>query len=191
MTATKDLTIIGHRLRQAREERGLTLDQLSALSGLSKPHLSRLETGERQPSIAALLELVGVLGIQVSTLFGEDAVSAPLALHTPDTARHDAGGLEIAPCSGYSDSRVLEALRITVNPGRPPAPAVRHGGEEWLYVLGGTLELEYDGQLYQIEPGTSAHFDANRPHRMTAPRAAAEVLLVAGEKTTNLTTIHR
>src|SRR6266702_46668 len=191
MTTTRDLTIIGHRLRLAREERGLTLDQLSALSGLSKPHLSRLESGERQPAIAALLELAGVLGVQVNTLLGEDGVRAPLALHTPDAARHQTGGLEITSCSGYSDSRVLEALRITVNPGRPPAPPARHGGEEWLYVLSGTLELEYDGQLYQIEPGTSAHFDANRLHRMTAPHGAAEVLLVAGEKTTNLTTIHR
>jgi transcriptional regulator with XRE-family HTH domain len=185
------MTVIGQRLRQAREERGLTLNQLSELSGLSKPHLSRLESGERQPSIAAILDLVGVLGVSVSTLFGEDAVSAPLSLYPPDTARHDAGGLEIASCSGYLNSQVLEALRITVTPGRPAAPPTRHGGEEWLYVLSGTLELEYDGQSHRIAPGTSAHFDANRPHRMTAAGEAAEVLLVSGEKNTNLTTVHR
>ena len=50
---------IGERLKAARERAGYTLDDLAALTGLSKAHLSRLESAERQPSIAALTGLRG------------------------------------------------------------------------------------------------------------------------------------
>ena len=183
--------MLGDRLRSARELRGLTLDQLAERSGLSKAHLSRLESGERQPSIAALLDLAGVLGVRVSSMLGEDIGSAPIALHGPDEPRHDTGGLSIAPCSGYADSRALEALRVTVKPNRHAAAPARHRGEEWIYVLSGTLELEYAGELYELGPSMSAHFDADRPHRMTARSRAAEVLLVAVEEATDLRAVHR
>jgi transcriptional regulator with XRE-family HTH domain len=188
---TGDQVVIGDRLRTARERRGFTLEQLADKAGLSKAHLSRLESGERQPSIAALLELSAVLGARVSTLLGEDVDGAPISLHGPVEPRHEAGGLSIAPLSGYADSRALEALRISVQPGRAPTSPARHRGEEWLYVLTGTLELEYAGDLFELTAGMSAHFDADRPHRMSAQGTVAEVLLVAAEETTDLRTIHR
>jgi transcriptional regulator with XRE-family HTH domain len=185
------LADVGDRLRAGREQRGLTLEQLSELSGLSKAHLSRLESGERQPSIAALLDLSSALGLRMSELLGEDPGGTPLSLHAPDETRHDADGLSIAPCSGYAGSRALEALRVTVEPNREPAAPARHRGEEWLYVLSGTLELEYADQLHELRAGMSAHFDADRPHRLNARKRPAEILLVAAEETTDLRAIHR
>jgi transcriptional regulator with XRE-family HTH domain len=185
------LANVGDSLRAGREQRGLTLDQLAEVSGLSKAHLSRLESGERQPSIAALLELSAALGLRVSELLGEDPGGNPLSLHRPDETRHDAGGLSIAPCSGYAGSKALEALRVTVEPDREPGAPVRHRGEEWLYVLTGILELEYADQLYELRAGMSAHFDADRPHRLNARKRAAEILLVAAEENTDLRAIHR
>ena len=182
---------LGDRLRSAREARGLTLDQVAERSGLSKAHLSRLESGERQPSIAALLDLAKILGVRVSSVLGEDVDGAPIAILGPDEPRHDAGGLSIATCSGYADSRALEALRVTVSPDRPATAPARHRGEEWIYVLSGELELEYAGRLYDLGPSTSAHFDADRPHRMTARGGAAEVLIVAVEELTDLGAVHR
>jgi DNA-binding XRE family transcriptional regulator/mannose-6-phosphate isomerase-like protein (cupin superfamily) len=184
-----NLAAIGQRLRGARETRGLTLDQLAALAGLSKAHLSRLESGERQPSIGVLVDLTSALGTRISTLLGEDIGGSPLATYGRDVPRHDAGGLEIASCSGYPDSHALEALRVTVTPNRQTTPPVRHRGEEWLYVQRGTLELEYDGVLYEIPKDASVHFDANRPHRMTTRRVPAEILLVTAEDRTELSQI--
>ena len=92
---------LGDGLRSAREARGLTLDQLSASTGISKAHLSRLESGARQPSVGILVELAGTLGTRVGTLLGEDADGAPLATFAPDAPRHTAAGLEIASSSGF------------------------------------------------------------------------------------------
>ena len=184
------LVSVGERLRAARERIGLTLDQTADLSGLSKAHLSRLESAERQPSIAALLALSRSLGTPVSVLLGEDQDGSPLALSTKEAPRHQSRGLSIAPCSGYSGSALLEALRITVDPDRPVTPPAQHSGEEWLYVLHGVLRLEYDGEVHHLGPGATAHFDAERPHRLGADGQLAEVLLVATNDIRKVQSIH-
>jgi transcriptional regulator with XRE-family HTH domain len=191
VATTTTLDDVGDSLRAGREQRGLTLDQLSELSGLSKAHLSRLESGERQPSIAALLDLSRALGLRVSELLGEDPGGTPLSVHSPNEPRHDAGGLSIAACSGYTGSKALEALRVTVEPNREPAAPVRHRGEEWLYVLSGTLELEYADELHELRAGMTAHFDADRPHRLNARKRPTEILLVVAQEATDLRAIHR
>ncbi|MGB8405418.1 MAG: XRE family transcriptional regulator [Mycobacterium sp.] len=178
MSSAVDLDAVGQRLKSARENRGLTLEQVSELCGLSKAHLSRLESGERQASIGALVDLATVLGVRVSVLLGEDTDRSVLATYPADVARQSAGGLEIAVCSGYLGSKWIEALRVRVKPRRPAGPPVQHRGEEWLYVVSGELKFEYDGADYLIPSGTAVHFDAARPHRMTA-RTVTEVLLVS------------
>ncbi|HEY6791984.1 MAG TPA: XRE family transcriptional regulator [Trebonia sp.] len=185
----QDLGMLGERLRSAREVRGLTMEQLSASTGISKAHLSRLESGARQPSVGILVELAAALGTRVSTLLGEDAAGAPLATFTPDAPRHIAAGLDIASMSGFPDSRALEVMRVHVPADRQPAVPVRHRGEEWIYVLRGTLELEFDSVLYELRKDTAAHFDATRPHRLSAERGGAELLLVSADSRADLTSI--
>jgi transcriptional regulator with XRE-family HTH domain len=183
------VSALGDRLRAAREARRLTLDQLSASTGVSKPHLSRLESGERQPSVGILVELAAALGTRVGALLGEDVEGTPLATFTPDTPRHTAAGLEISSSSGFPDSRALEAMRVHVPAGREPAAPARHRGEEWIYVLRGTLELEFDGVLYELRKDMAAHFDAARPHRLSAGRTGAELLLVSADYRSELASI--
>jgi transcriptional regulator with XRE-family HTH domain len=184
------LASVGERLRAARERVGLTLDQTAELAGLSKAHLSRLESAERQPSIAALLSLSDALGTPVSSLLGENQDASPLAISTDGAPRHESKGLSMAACSGYAGSSALEALRITVNPDRPLTPPAHHRGEEWLYVVQGILRLEYDGEVHHLGPGVTAHFDAERPHRLGAEGRRAEVLLVAAKDARNVQTVH-
>jgi len=183
------VSALGDRLRSAREVRGLTLDQLSASTGISKAHLSRLESGARQPSVGILVELAGALGTRVGTLLGEDADGAPLATFAPDAPRHTAAGLEIASSSGFPDSQALEVLRVHVPANRQPSVPVRHRGEEWIYVLRGTLELEFDGMLYELGTDMAAHFDATRPHRLSAEHGDAELLIVNADPRPGLTPV--
>jgi transcriptional regulator with XRE-family HTH domain len=164
------LVSIGERLHSARERAGLTLDQTAELSGLSKAHLSRLESAERQPSIATLLILAETLATPVSALLGEERSDTALSISTDGEARRVSKGLAIASCSGY--------------------PGSRHRGEEWLYVLRGILRLEYDGETHHLGPGVAAHFDADRPHRLGAEGEAVEVLLVAAKDARNVQNIH-
>jgi transcriptional regulator with XRE-family HTH domain len=184
------LSVIGASLRAAREQRGLTLEQAAELSGLSKSHLSRLESSDRQPSVAALLSLSDALGVPMSALLGEGEGGTAIATSTADESRRESNGLLIAPCSGFAGSNVIDALRVTVTPDRPNPPPTRHPGEEWLYVVEGTLRLEYDGEVYRLERSATAHFNAELPHRLAAEAGPTEVLLVAAKPVCNMHQIH-
>ncbi len=191
MVTEATLASIGERLRAARDRAGLTLDQLAEATGLSKAHLSRLESSERQPSIAALLDLSATLGVPVNVLLGEDRDGAPLSISAGAEPRHEANGLAIVTRSGFPGSSAIEALSITIEPERPTSPPARHRGEEWLYVVSGTLLLEYDGIGHTLATGQCAHFDADRPHRLAAVGGTTEILMVAAHDSRTLQAVHR
>jgi transcriptional regulator with XRE-family HTH domain len=175
------LTSIAECLRDERARAGLTLEQLAQRADLSTAHLSRLESGDRQPSVAALISLSRALGVSMSTLLGERRGAPAISVYEADTPSHEANGLTISGCSGFPGSSTLEALRITISPDRiAPTPA-RHRGEEWIYVMRGRLRLEFDDQVEILEPGSTAHFDANRPHRLGAEGVITDVLVVAAD----------
>jgi transcriptional regulator with XRE-family HTH domain len=188
--ANTRISAIGDQLRATREEQGLTLEQAAELSGISKSHLSRLESSDRQPSVASLLALSAAFGVPVATFFGETEGAAPLMISPFDQPRRESNGLSIAACSGYTGSSVLDALRVAIDSDRPPPVPARHPGEEWLYVLSGTLRLEYGGEVHRLAAGTAAHFNAEVPHRLGAETSSVEVLLVAAKPLRNLSTIH-
>src|ERR1700721_549726 len=103
------LTSIGDGLRAAREHQGLSLEQAAERSGISTSHLSRLESSERQPSVASLLALSAAFGVPVGALFGETQGPNPLTISEPDEPRRESNGLAIATCSGYSGPGAIGA----------------------------------------------------------------------------------
>jgi mannose-6-phosphate isomerase-like protein (cupin superfamily) len=127
----------------------------------------------------------------MSMLLGEGADTTPLAIYRDDQPTHDVNGLAIAPRSGYAGSRSLEALKIAIEVDRDKPPFARHRGEEWVFVLSGVLRLEYDTAMHLLTPGQSAHFDADRPHRLGAEGGPTEVLLVVAETLNDLRQAHQ
>jgi transcriptional regulator with XRE-family HTH domain len=185
MELAEALSSIAESLREERTRAGLTLEQLAQRAELSTAHLSRLESGERQPSVAALLALSRALGVSMSTLLGERRGTPAVATYPPGARSQEANGLVITPCSGFPGSSTLEALQIRISPERVPPDPARHRGEEWIYVVTGRLRLEFDGQVHLLEAGSTAHFDASRPHRLGAEDGTAEVLVVAADGPTD------
>ncbi len=181
MKLSEALVTIAESLREERTRAGLTLEQLAQRAELSTAHLSRLESGDRQPSVAALIALSRALGVSMSTLLGERRGAPAIATYPRGTPTHESNGLTIAPCSGFPGSSTLEALQITIAPDREPPEPARHRGEEWIFVVAGRLRLEFDGQVHLLDAGATAHFDANRPHRLGADGGPAEVLVVAAD----------
>jgi DNA-binding XRE family transcriptional regulator len=181
MELDEALSSLAESLREERTRAGLTLEQLAQRADLSTAHLSRLESGDRQPSVAALISLSRALGVSMSTLLGERRGTPAIATFPPGRVTHEANGLTIAPCSGFPGSATLEALQISINADRAPSEPARHRGEEWIYVVRGELRLEFDGQVHLLEAGSTVHFDANRPHRLGTAHGTVEVIVVAAD----------
>lgn len=179
-TIQDQLASFGQSLRDLRLERGWTLDRLAGLSGLSKGFLSRLESGDRQVSIAVALTLAGIFQVSVSALFEPPPETACCITRGGGAPSQTANGLTFWALAHGSQSFKIQPLRVIVPWDRTGDEHQTHSGEEWIYVLSGRLALSLDGSLNELEAGDAIHFDASRPHRLIARDFAdAEILLVA------------
>lgn len=174
------LASFGARLKKLRLQRGWTLQELAARSALSKPFLSRLESGGRQASIAAALTLSRIFGVSLASLFESPEEESPCAIvRAADAGEKTANGLKYQL---LSSGRLfnLQPLRVKVSPSRRGNEHYHHDGEEWIYVLSGKLTLSLAGRTYDLNAGDAAHFESRLPHRLIARGGCeAEVLVVA------------
>jgi transcriptional regulator with XRE-family HTH domain len=153
---------ITERLRRVRRERGLTLEQVAASAGVSAGYLSRVEQGHRIPSIGTLVVLARSLEVSVAELLADDRTSP--VVRGAEASRFTHGDAELVQVSRPTRSARIDATVLRLRDGAvPPRPAV-HGGEEWLHVLHGTLELSLGDEQYVLGAGDSAQFDGTTPH---------------------------
>ncbi len=173
------LATLGTRLKELRTEREWTLGDLAARSSLSQAHLSRIESGERQPSLATLFTLARVLEVSVSELLAiAPARHTQVIVRAGSVPEKNVNDLLYTSLTS-SRHRRLQAARVRVPLLRQGAERYEHEGEEWLYVLGGTLQLQLGDQTHVLNVGDVAHFDSSVPHRLAALHDAfAEVLLL-------------
>jgi transcriptional regulator with XRE-family HTH domain len=174
-----DLPSVAPTLRALRHRTGLTLEAAARAADLSPAHLSRLETGHRQPSLPVLLGLARVYGTTVSELLGETTPDREAVVRASDAAETRAGGWSYWPAG--APGRAMQALRVRIpRSGGPQDDVVRvHPGEEWLHVLAGGLRLHLGDTSHRLGPGDSAHFDSLTPHRLAADGPdGAELLFV-------------
>ena len=161
-----ELPGVAPRLRDLRRSRGLTLESAAQRAGLSPAHLSRLETGRRQPSLPMLLGLARIYGTTVSELLGEIPPERDAIVRAGTFEGAEADGWMYQQAGG--SGRAMEALRVRVRYGAQGDRVRVHPGDEWLYVLAGRLRVSLGDTVHDLDPGDSAHFDSLTPHRIAA-----------------------
>ncbi|MFF0200503.1 helix-turn-helix domain-containing protein [Streptomyces sp. NPDC005017] len=173
--AAAELPAVAPQLRALRRRASLTLEAAARSAGLSPAHLSRLETGQRQPSLPMLLALARVYGTTVSELLGETVADQDAVVRAADMEPTRAGGWTYWQAG--SSGRGMQALRVHVPHGSQGDIVRVHPGEEWLHVLQGRLRLRLGDTAHLLGPGDSAHFDSLTPHRIAAEDAGGADLL--------------
>ncbi|MET7724167.1 helix-turn-helix domain-containing protein [Streptomyces mirabilis] len=175
--AAEALPAVAPQLRALRRQASLTLEAAAHAAGLSAAHLSRLETGQRQPSLPMLLALARIYGTTVSELLGETVGERDAIVRAADMEPTKAGGWTYWQAG--APGRGMQALRVHVPYGSQGDIVRVHPGEEWLYVLRGRLRLRLGDTAQVLAPGDSAHFDSLTPHRIAAAdHSGAELLFV-------------
>jgi transcriptional regulator with XRE-family HTH domain len=149
---------VGPRLRRLRTRRGVTLAALAEATGISKSTLSRLESGQRRPSLGLLLPIAQAHQVPLDELVGAPEVGDPRLRLTP--RRHQ--DRTVIPLTRQPGG--LQAWKMVIPGGeRRPEPRV-HEGYEWLYVLSGRLRLVVAEHDLTMGPGEVAEFDTRAPH---------------------------
>ncbi|MFD7906966.1 helix-turn-helix domain-containing protein [Kitasatospora sp. NPDC059722] len=155
------LNTVGPRLRALRRERGTTLAKLAAATGISLSTLSRLESGQRKPTLELLLPLAREYRVPLDELVGAPATGDP-RIHPRPVTRN---GQTIVPLTRHLGG--LHAYKHIMPPGHGtgPGPELKvHEGYEWLYVLSGRLRLLLGPHDIELGAGEAAEFDTRTPH---------------------------
>jgi transcriptional regulator with XRE-family HTH domain len=170
------LAEVGPRLRRLRRQRNVTLVDLSAATGISKSTLSRLEAGQRKPSLELLLPISVAHQVPLDELVGAPKVGDPRVRLEP---RRE-GDRTIVPLTRQPGG--LQAYKMILPPGREPDPRT-HEGYEWLYVLSGRARLILAEHDIAMGPGEAAEFDTRLPHWFgSADDNPVEILSLFGKQ---------
>lgn len=154
----RELAAIGPRLRLLRQERGRTLADLATETGVSISTLSRLEGGERRPTLELLLPIARAYRITLDELVDVPATADP---RVPGRAV-SRDGITMLPLSRHAGA--IQAYKLVISPRRKQPEARTHEGYEWLYVLDGRLRLILGDQHFVLSVGEAAEFDTRVPH---------------------------
>lgn len=171
------LELVGPRLRRIRSERGATLTDVAASTGISKSTLSRLESGQRRPSLELLLPLAQAYRVPLDELVGAPEIGDPRVRFEP-VRRH---GRTVVPLTRQPGS--LQAWKVVISPHRGEPELRTHEGYEWLFVLAGSLRLLLADHDLTLGPGEVAEFDTRHPHWFgSADDRPVEILSLLGKQ---------
>lgn len=167
-TMASTLAAIGHRIRKARTERGMTLQAIAEASGLSPSMLSLVERGRASPSIGSLIVIANALGITMSELVStEEAREDRLVVRADEapivaTAKHVVRRLLREDRERGVSVAINEYEPHTGSTDRP----IAHEGFEYGFILEGQLTVEVDGNSHQLAAGDLIAYDSRRQHKI-------------------------
>ncbi|MCT8331533.1 helix-turn-helix domain-containing protein [Albidovulum sediminis] len=168
-------------LKQARRAKGLSLDAVARLSGVSRSMVSQIERGESSPTVATLWNLTQALQVDFAGLL-EGKTAPAIEVIRAEAAPTIAGrgrGVTIRILSPAESAGEHEVYDLSFAAGGalvsdPHGPGCR----EHLTVLEGALRVVSGEDQDDLRAGDTARYFADRPHRIEAPEAAARAILI-------------
>lgn len=162
------LTAIGLRIKEIRLARGMTLQSVSDVSGLSPSMLSLVERGRASPSIGSLVVIASALGVTMSDLVANDPMPEErLVVRSTDAKAVETAQHVIRRVMREDKSRGLSVAVNEYAPGTGNADQpVTHDGFEYGFILEGQLTVSVEGTSYVLDAGDLISYSSRRPHRI-------------------------
>jgi transcriptional regulator with XRE-family HTH domain len=171
--------VVGANLRRLRGQRGLSLERLSQLSGVSRAMLGQIELGQSAPTINVLWKIASALGVPFSALITARGAVGPHVLRA-EGAKHltsQDGAFSSRALFPFDEPRRVEFYELRLVPGGVErADAHNPGTTENLVVASGAVEIEVAGKKELLGPGDAIVFEADAPH-VYRNRADGETLM--------------
>ena len=166
---------VGARLKRLRTQRRMTLTDVASSTGISKSTLSRLETGQRRPTLELLLALSHAYRVPLDDLVAAPEEGDPRIRLKPGRVK----GRTVIPLTRQPDG--MQAWKIVIPTSKVTPEPRAHDGHEWIYVLSGHMRLVLGDQDWVLGPGEVAEFDTTVPHWFgSTGDEPAEILSIFG-----------
>jgi transcriptional regulator with XRE-family HTH domain len=166
---------VGARLKRIRLQRRMTLTAVAAATGISKSTLSRLETGQRRPTLELLLALSQEYRVALDELVAAPAAGDPRVHLKAGRVK----GRTVIPLSRQPDG--MQAWKIVIPKTKITPEPRAHDGYEWIYVLSGHMRFVLGDDDWVLGPGEVVSFDTLVPHWFgSTGEEPAEILSIFG-----------
>ncbi|HWT02027.1 MAG TPA: XRE family transcriptional regulator [Pyrinomonadaceae bacterium] len=161
---------VGSRVKKLRARQGLTLEALAELSGVSRAMLSKIERGEKNPTLVVAAKVAQALRVGLTDLMGVSESRRAVVLIPKSSRmvfRDPETGFERQLLSPAFESRSVEFVRHVIPKGATSGdlPAYKAGTEKYLVVEQGRLGVVIEGHAHHLNAGDSLYFEADAPHR--------------------------
>ena len=159
---------IGAKIRNLRNQNGLTQEELADRTELTKGFISQMERGLTAPSVSTLLDIAECLGTNLSDFFHEENELQIVYPKEDYFEKEDEHKNSITWLIATAQSRSMEPILVQLQPGQSMPEDKPHEGEEFGYVLDGEIRLHYGEDVYTVRKGDSFIFPANRKHKISS-----------------------
>lgn len=171
---------LGKRIKKLRRQQGRTLQEIADVCGFTKSLLSKIESDKTSPPVATLAKIAKALGISLSALV-ETAEQSGTVFIPASKSQFDGKGKKGAVPEGFATTDMgysfftfaSERLEKKIQPflfvaekGKIKGGGLSHEGEEFVYVLEGTMKYQVGSIEYTLGPGDSLYFDAIEEHSL-------------------------
>jgi len=153
---------LGEKIRKIRSERGMTLKTLADRTGFSISFLSQLERGKSSATLESLKKISIAFGVNPSYFFEDKETEGHQSLIIEQ--RMDAHHIYYKDLGTMVTDRDFAPLLVVLKPAQIEGNLITHRGQEFLYVIEGTLTVRIEDELYELGPTESLMIDSTRPH---------------------------
>ena len=160
---------VGEKLKQHRTDKNMSIRELSAISNIASSTISQIETGKNSPNLITLKAICDALDIPVFSLFlDEDKAKIRLVKSSAheQLIRNISNGKQVKEALIIQGKNDMYAGLIETPPHANSGNFSHHGGEEFVYILEGTLEFDLEGhKKYVLEKGDTLYYPNYIGHR--------------------------
>lgn len=179
---------VGKRIKQVREERGISIEDLSHLTGFEVSRLVDIENGKEKPQLGTVMKLSKALDSAVGRLVSGMGTKLYSITRKNERKQISRSSSKTGRKNIYSymslapevQGRHMEALIVQLEKSDDKEISV-HNGEEFIFVLDGVANLTIGNDNYDLEPGDSAYYLSTTSHFITAKTDKATILAVLYE----------
>jgi transcriptional regulator with XRE-family HTH domain len=160
---------LGQKIRKLRKEQNRNLSDIADTCGFSKSLLSKIENGKTMPPIATLVKIAETLGTKVSVLLDDHDESGTIF-----TSKETSSNKLVKTEKGYSffafaverQEKLMQPYLFVAKKGETKKSLLSHAGEEFIYVIEGSMTYMVGNNQYTLNSGDSIYFDSLEEHRM-------------------------
>ena len=170
---SEDIVVkVGERVRQVREKRGLSREDISSRTDIDMTLLSQIEDGKVAPPLGTIIKLAKALEMKMGYFIAGKGDQAYTIVRREDrkiVSRYDSKkinhyGYEYQSLAPLKKNRHMEPFLVTLEPSETEEERSTHAGQEFIFVLQGKMEVRLEEEIHILVPGDAIYYDSTVPH---------------------------